>query len=472
MNIRNESLDALRGFAILAMVLSGSIAFGDTMPAWMYHAQVPPPIHEFNPALPGITWVDLVFPFFLFSMGAAIPLSLQKHVLAKSSIVVVTGIAFKRFALLAFFALFTEHMKAWVMSSAPVFSDHLLSILAFVLLFFQFYETRKLAGSKVFIVVKAFAFLAAIVLLWKLPFHDGAGFSFYKSDIIIIVLANMAFFGTIIYWVTREKPLLRLGLLPFIMAIFLAAKEPADGWAKAFFNFNHIGSFQIDWLYQFYFLKYLFIVLPATCAGEWILKSMQANKTLQEPEAKKSKEKVLAAILSLLIVGCNLAGLFTRMLLVNFIVTMFLCLLMYWLAKKQQEKLLRQFSEAGIYLLSLGLCFEAYEGGIKKDHSTYSYYFVTTGLAFFMLISFSVLARLKYVSRPVRYLALNGKNPMVAYVAGALLLLPLLSLTYTQSYWDSLHQNAWMGLLKGVLFTGVVSLVTVFFVRKKWFWKT
>ena len=71
MQQRNQSLDTLRGFAILTMVLSGSIAFGDVLPAWMYHAQVPPPDHKFVPTLAGITWVDLVFPFFLFALGNA-----------------------------------------------------------------------------------------------------------------------------------------------------------------------------------------------------------------------------------------------------------------------------------------------------------------------------------------------------------------------------------------------------------------
>jgi len=66
MTQRNQSLDALRGFAILAMVLSSSIAFG-ILPPWMYHAQTPPPSHVFKPEVAGISWVDLVFPFFLFS---------------------------------------------------------------------------------------------------------------------------------------------------------------------------------------------------------------------------------------------------------------------------------------------------------------------------------------------------------------------------------------------------------------------
>ena len=65
---RVSSLDALRGLAILGMVLAGAMAFG-VLPSWMYHAQTPPPTHEFNLDLPGITWVDLVFPFFLFAHG-------------------------------------------------------------------------------------------------------------------------------------------------------------------------------------------------------------------------------------------------------------------------------------------------------------------------------------------------------------------------------------------------------------------
>lgn len=77
MKVRDTSIDALRGFAILTMILSGSIAYGDVLPAWMFHAQVPPPLHKFNATIPGITWVDLVFPFFLFSMGAAMPLALK-----------------------------------------------------------------------------------------------------------------------------------------------------------------------------------------------------------------------------------------------------------------------------------------------------------------------------------------------------------------------------------------------------------
>jgi predicted acyltransferase len=471
---RNESLDALRGFAILTMVLSGTIAFGDVLPAWMFHAQVPPPLHKFDATIPGITWVDLVFPFFLFSMGAAIPLSLKKHIESNKGFLFVLWMAVKRFLLLAFFALFSQHMKAWVIAEQPATVEHLLSLLAFVLLFFQFYENKNEKLKQVFLGAKIISFAAALLLLWKLPFWGGKGFDFYKSDIIILVLANMALFGTIIYYFTHNKPLLRIGLLPFLMAVFLAAKEPGNGWTKELFNFNHIGVFQFNWLYKFYFLKYLFIIIPGTVAGEMMMKVnlayRQAGIELSMVN-RRTETKLLLISVALVIV--NLYGLFTRMLFLNLLLSVLLCAAsLYLLRKEAKESLYKQLSNAGTYLLLLGLFFEAYEGGIKKDSSTYSYYFVTSGLAFYTLIAFSVMAKRNYLASVSTYLSLNGKNPMVAYVAGNLVLLPLLQLTQTKQYWDAMNQNFLMGLMKGVLFTGVVSLITIFFVRRKWFWKT
>ncbi|MGM0530313.1 MAG: DUF5009 domain-containing protein [Bacteroidota bacterium] len=53
--IRFEALDALRGLAILMMVLSGPLPHDGALPAWRYHAQVLPPDHVFDSAVPGLT---------------------------------------------------------------------------------------------------------------------------------------------------------------------------------------------------------------------------------------------------------------------------------------------------------------------------------------------------------------------------------------------------------------------------------
>ena len=115
MNNRALALDALRGYAIITMVLSATIVT-HVLPGWMSHAQTPPPDHVFNPLLPGITWVDLVFPFFLFAMGAAFPFSIRKRAEKGDSKLKLVYEAVKRGIQLTFFAIFIQHFyphKKW-----------------------------------------------------------------------------------------------------------------------------------------------------------------------------------------------------------------------------------------------------------------------------------------------------------------------------------------------------------------------
>jgi len=188
----------------------------------------------------------------------------------------------------------------------------------------------------------------------------------------------------------------------------------------------------LPWLYKFYYLKYLFIILPGTLAGEWLLQVL------------------------------------------NLAVTALLSLITFFVLKRSAagNSTLQRFFNAGVYLLLLGLFFEACEGGIKKDVSTYSYYFVTSGLAFFMLIGLYSLQYSKAGRVVVHYFGANGRNPMVAYMTGNLLLIPLLHLTGLMTVLNSLNTTAWGGLLRGIIFTGIVSLVTLLFVQRKWYWKT
>lgn len=460
---RNQSLDALRGFAILAMVLSGAIAFGGVLPAWMYHAQVPPPAHKFIPTIPGITWVDLVFPFFLFSMGAAIPLSMAKAAQHGTTFGQVMWVAVRRFLLLAFFAFFTQHMRARMMAENPTTTEYLLSILSFGLLCFQFYQHNAEKYKAIFTGLRVVSFAAAAFLLWLLPFR-GKGFQLTQVDIILLVLANMALFGTLIWWLTRRAPLLRVGLLLFVMAVFFGGKEGGT-WNAVLYNWT-----PAPWLYKFYYLKYLFIVIPGTIAGEWLHGAAGEEKEMREP----ADALRWIGLLSFGLVACNVALLFSRQLVLNLGLTTALGICIYYLLERKASKhsFLRKFWSAGFYLLLLGLFFEAYEGGIKKDFSTYSYYFVSSGLAFFMLIGFSGLATERWGKSINQHLSLNGRNPMVAYVAGNLLLTPVLHLTGAITIFEAMNGNAWAGFLKGVIFTAIVSLVTIFFTKKKWFWKT
>jgi predicted acyltransferase len=139
---RAHALDALRGFAILTMVLSGVIPYG-VLPNWMYHAQVPPPDHQFNPNLPGLTWVDLVFPFFLFALGAAILFALSRRIEKGVPYPKIVFGIFERGFLLGFFAIFLRHVRPHVINPVPTTTVWLIALLGFLLMFLIFTRLPK-----------------------------------------------------------------------------------------------------------------------------------------------------------------------------------------------------------------------------------------------------------------------------------------------------------------------------------------
>lgn len=76
---RAISLDAFRGFAIIIMVLSGTIA-SNVLPAWMYHAQVElRSNYNFDPYI----WHYVgrfSFSFFLIRYGSGYPILCRRQV--------------------------------------------------------------------------------------------------------------------------------------------------------------------------------------------------------------------------------------------------------------------------------------------------------------------------------------------------------------------------------------------------------
>lgn len=458
------SLDAFRGAAILLMVLSGSIAFGPALPAWMFHAQVPPPYHVFKPELPGITWVDLVFPFFLFSMGAAFPLALYKKAETQSFWQLLPKLL-QRFVLLVFFALFTMHARAWIMSKQAGLTEYLLSIACFLLLFLIYTGWENFVSKTLAMALKAIGLVLAVLFMYLYPFAYGK-FSLSQMDIIILVLANMALFGSLIWYFTRKQPLWRIAVLPLVMAVFLSGKD-SSSWNSILFNWSPAA-----WMYKFYYLKYLFIIIPGTFAGDWLLQ--QRSKEVQELLPGEKKWFFSLALLCFSLLFVNLWGLYVRSLVPNLVLNLGIAALMLLIFKKihSSKKLYASFLQAGLYLLILGLFFEAYEGGIKKDYSTYSYYFCCCGLAFLSLLALMILEKLGYFRPVLNFLAANGKNPMIAYTAGNLLLIPVLKSTGSNAWLDLLNHTALNGFLRGLIFTGMVSLITILFTRIQLFWKT
>jgi len=302
---RASALDALRGYAILTMVLSGTIAYG-ILPGWMYHAQVPPPAHKFDPSIFGITWVDLVFPFFLFAMGAAFPFSIGKKLNEKNEIYKAILNALERGALLVFFAIFLQHLYPWTISNPQDTKSWLITLFAFLLLFPMFMRLPDKYSKLLRIAVKVSAYAIGVILLLTVDYANNRKFSLEYSNIIILVLANMALFGSLAYIFTAKNRLARLAILPFILAVFLGNSNEGS-WIHWLYNFS-----PVPWIYKFYYLKYLFIIIPGTIAGEYLLEWMKSDP-VNETE-KKLEEKLAWWMLALppILVISNLYGLYSR----------------------------------------------------------------------------------------------------------------------------------------------------------------
>ena len=272
---RAHALDAMRGYAIITMVLSAMEAFS-VLPRWMYHAQVPPPDHVFDPTIYGITWVDIIFPFFLFSMGAAIPLSLGRQHAKGESIMKLTWKTVQRWVKLTFFAIFIIHAFPFMLGYEQEWMRYAMPIFFFILLCLMFmpnpfglspYKARTITWS---------AYLVAVGFMLLQPYAGGAPFRLTDSDCIMLILANVSLTGSIIYLLTIGHPLRRLALLPFLVALFMAA-HTANSWPALL-----IHTSWLPWLYLPAYQEYLLIIIPGTVAGEWIaqwLEKMKANDT-------------------------------------------------------------------------------------------------------------------------------------------------------------------------------------------------
>ena len=383
---RAHALDALRGYAIITMVLSAMEAFS-VLPRWMYHAQVPPPDHVFDPTIYGITWVDIIFPFFLFSMGAAIPLSLGRQHAKGESIMKLTWKTVQRWVKLTFFAIFIIHAFPFMLGYEQEWMRYAMPIFFFILLCLMFmpnpfglspYKARAITWS---------AYLVAVGFMLLQPYAGGAPFRLTDSDCIMLILANVSLTGSIIYLLTIGHPLRRLALLPFLVALFMAA-HTANSWPALL-----IHTSWLPWLYLPAYQEYLLIIIPGTVAGEWIaqwLEKMKANDTSKglvdnyqkkneavlenvnplkggrgavlengngvkndekvvlenenkvrtRSEEMKDKENALAlpvAFLSLALIVVNVVLLFGRHLVANLVATMVLTALTAWLLRSCRE---------------------------------------------------------------------------------------------------------------------------------------
>lgn len=462
---RNYSIDLLRGLAIIGMVLAAVIPWTAGFPGWMYHAQVGPPDFRFNPDNPGITWVDLVFPFFLFAMGAAFPLALRNKLANKQYTVIASGLL-RRGVLLVFFAIALAYLTPENLTG-PKWLNYLTSLLTFCSFFLIF---MRFEGGK----IKRYGLqLAGFLVIGVLIYYHseiiGNTFDKSKNNIIILVLANMAVFGSLVWLLTAKSFLLRVGVIAAFMGVWFT-HDVEGSWTATLWDFHP----DIKWFYNFSFLKYLCIVLPGSILGDLLVKHRDiANNAYTDEEQQKAR---LLALLGLGFVAFHVITLYMRLLGLNLVGhTVFGVLFLLFFAKNNSGQFVfyKTLMGWGFALATVALFFEPLDGGIKKDPSSFSYWFLTSGLAFVFYIVCDYLTKRFPKNTIVLSVVKNGQNPMIAYCVSAFCITPVLGLFQVLPVFDTLSRiNPYLGLVRTIVYILLVIVITNFATNKKWFWRS
>ncbi len=316
---RALGLDALRGLAVVLMCLSGVVP--NWLPNAMYHGYYPRYLPDEagrwqaveNPWLfrgdwPGFTWVDWVFPMFLFAMGAAIPLAMASRLeRGTARWRLVLGVVWRWLVLIGF-AVYVRQIDPHLIDPEPGPRAWLLAILGFVLLFPVFTRLPKSFSSRRVVLIRCGGVAACVGLVVAIHFGSAAAFVWSQHDIIILLLAHGSLLAGLAYLLLLRRPIARLLLLlpiAFIahhqamapqgrlLADRLDAVNPWLNTSRQWLDFTwlsqwtdgRIPSNLLDFspLWDFTWLKFLWIIVPGMVIGDLMLRASGRSGESPDP---------------------------------------------------------------------------------------------------------------------------------------------------------------------------------------------
>ena len=463
-NKRIASIDILRGITIAGMVLCANIGYNSDLPAWMFHAQTPPPTYAFNPDVPGITWVDLVFPFFLFAMGAAFPFALRKRIEKGGKLLAITGGLVKRWLTLTVFALILGQAYSIWGTSQPAWQVQAFNIVLWVSLFLALVRVnvpdtvtgfKKHLGAAVNLAGVAMICMLAVVLVkWF-----GISLNIWTCDIIIMILAVVSITGSLLWILTKDSLRLR-----WLVVLLVATFKALDSYAPAALDFVPSCS-AIGWCFSWDWLQYLVIALTGSIVGDMILAHSRSGAVLDI-----DKRGVVAGALALVAVVVQLWGLFTRNVLADFCISAVLAgafIVLTW----KKRNVFTGIALIGFAQLLVGIALDPVDGGITKDFCNLSYLFTTCGMSC-LTTAFLLMMEMRFGMR-CKFVAGVGQNPMLAYTVTNMFVGPILALMGILPLLSKLAVGSqFWGVMQGVIITLLMMAVTFTFTKLKLFWRS
>ncbi len=227
---RIASIDIFRGLTILVMIFVNDVGEVKGLPWWTHHA---PPGANY------MTYVDMVFPAFLFIVGMSIPLALARRKASESTAKVLSHILLRSIGLIVM-GIFLANLQKMDPQLSGI-NGTLWGLLGFAGIFLLWNVYPKNAGRKTFyraLKISGAVILAVMLAMFRRRTETGhvawLDFSYWE----ILGLIGCTYLGVSILCFLLEKKTWTL-VVAFIALIAMNALSVAGklGWLEPFLRY-------------------------------------------------------------------------------------------------------------------------------------------------------------------------------------------------------------------------------------------
>jgi heparan-alpha-glucosaminide N-acetyltransferase len=398
---RLASLDAFRGFDILVMIFVNYISGMPGIPFFLRHAET---------YMDTFTLTDVVFPGFLFIVGVAIPLSLEKRLALGEPLRKILGRIGLRTAGLLFLGVLFVNEHSYSEEATGISRDlwYFLALIATIFLWMTYPKTEKPSGRRLNLGLRTGAaiLLLVLVIIWRGEGPPGSASWLHHSWWGILGMIGWIYLGgSLLYLLVKGDRAWLMGGIGFQVALYIGARHGALDFLGPVNEFVHVGSI---------FGSHLAIVTSGMVIG-----------TLFIPAAAGLKPRSRIAWMAVFGSGLLAAGFLLRPL-----------------------------------------------HGFSKNQGTESYCLATSGILGLLLLLFYWLMDVVKFRGWAAFLRPIGRNPLLAYIMPDIVgsLVAIVSGLFRLDVWKAImpywERGGLPGMLSAAAMTGIILFITWALTRK------
>jgi predicted acyltransferase len=234
---RLASIDAFRGLTILLMIWVNDVASVAGTPWWMRHMPTD---------ADGMTFVDLVFPAFLFIVGMAIPFALDRRLDRGATMSATVGHVLLRTAGLLIAGVFMVNMDS-LDAEATGMSRPVWTLLVYggIILVWNMYPKSGTRTAPLFWLLRGagIVLLGYLATIYRAKAEDGTLLHLRPMWWGILGLIGWAYLTVCIFYLPlRRQPAALVGVVALLHLLNIASRNGALDWAEPVSRWVSLGG--------------------------------------------------------------------------------------------------------------------------------------------------------------------------------------------------------------------------------------